>query len=156
MQFHHGPVSLRRTLMLLSLYAQHYNSNKLHSVTTSAATGARLTTLPRPVRSVISVQSTGARTYFRHVDSAAACPHLQTQRIASVRVDVRTPTTVRSRGSHPPVEATHYSHHSNHRIEPKQHITDTNAHQPAQHIISLHGTGFSIPNAYATNPTRLF
>ena len=31
MQFHHGPVSLRRTLMLLSLYAQHYNPNKLHS-----------------------------------------------------------------------------------------------------------------------------
>ena len=47
-------------------------TNSIPRITTSAATGACLTTLPRPVGSIISVQSTGARTYCRHVDSAAA------------------------------------------------------------------------------------
>ena len=57
-------------------------TNSIPRITTSAATGARLTTLRQPVDSIISVQLTGARTYCRHVDSAAQ--HTGAQPIATL------------------------------------------------------------------------
>ena len=84
----HTPPFLKKNrpcnfIMVLSHYDAHSccchfthnittQTNSIPRITTSAATGACLTTLPRPVGSIISVQSTGARTYCRHVDSAAA------------------------------------------------------------------------------------